>query len=89
MKRENLPSAGCPGLHPIRIRLLQKFSGNLDFCPEKYGRTNFRPEFFWIFQISNRKKSGRKNFTPNFFVIFNFRAENFWPKKISNRAGGT
>jgi hypothetical protein len=60
-----------------------KFPGNLDFRPEKFGRTNFRPEFFWIFQISNRKKLGRKTFSPNFFAIFNFRTKNFPVFKIS------
>jgi len=30
----------------------QNFSGNFHFRPEKSGHTNFRPEFFWIFQIS-------------------------------------
>jgi hypothetical protein len=53
----------------------QNFSGNLDFRPEKFGSTNFRPDFFWIFQISNRKKPGRKNLTPTFFTIFNFRGK--------------
>lgn len=83
MKRENLSCVDCPGFHPIRIRLFQKFSGKLDFRPEKYGRMNFRPELFWFFQVSNRKKLGRKTFKPNFFAIFNFRAKNFPAKKIS------
>ncbi|WP_292370387.1 hypothetical protein [Methanoregula sp. UBA64] len=66
----------------------QNFSGNFLFRPEKSGRTNFRPEIFWIFQISNRKKSGRRNFSPNFFSFFNFQPENFLvfqlsrPKKV-------
>jgi len=42
-------------MHLLGIRLLQKFSGILDFSPEKSGCTNFRPEFFWFFWISNRK----------------------------------
>jgi hypothetical protein len=55
----------------------------LDFCPEKSGHTNFRPELFWIFQLSNQKKSGRKTFTPKFFTIFNFRTKIFPVFKIS------
>jgi hypothetical protein len=56
----------------------QKFSGILDFQPKKSGRTHVRPELFWIFQISNRKKYGRRNFNLNFFAIFNFQPENFF-----------
>jgi len=63
----------------------QNFSGNFVFRPEKSGRTNFRPEFFWNFQISNQKKYGRRNFSPIFFTIFNFRPENFLVFKISSR----
>ena len=59
------------------------FSGNLDFCPEKSGRTNFCPEFFWRFHISNRRKTGRKNFASTFFAILNFRAKNFPAREIS------
>ena len=64
------------------------FSGILDFCPEKSGRTDFRPKIFWNFQISNRKKIDRKTFAPKIFRIFNFRPENFLvfqlsrPKKV-------
>jgi len=51
----------------LGIWLSQSFSGNVDFHPKKFGRTTFRPEFFWIFQISNRKKSDRKIFSPKIF----------------------
>jgi|GEM_PF-7110871 hypothetical protein len=30
--------------------------GFLTFAPKIFGPGNFRPEFFWIFQLSNRKK---------------------------------
>jgi hypothetical protein len=70
-------------LHFLGIRLLQNFSGNFVFRPEKSGHTNFRPEFFWNFQISNQKKSGRKTFRPKFFRISNFRPENFLVFQIS------
>jgi hypothetical protein len=71
------------GLHVRETFSLQIFSGNFDFRPEKFGRANFRPDFFWDFQISNRKKAGRKNFSPKFFTFFNIRPEKFPVFKIS------
>jgi len=53
--------------------LFQTFSGNFYFRPEKSGRSNFRPEFFFYFS----------DFNPNFFAIFNFRGKNFPAKRIS------
>ena len=41
--------ADFPALHLPGIRLFQKFSGISNFLPEKSGRTNVRPELFWIF----------------------------------------
>jgi len=63
--------------------LLQKFPGIFYFRPEKYGRTDFRPDFFWILKFSNRKKIGRRNFKPKFFAISNFRQEFFLVFEIS------
>jgi len=60
-----------------------KFSGNFYFRPEKYGRTDFRPELFWIFQFSNRKKCGRKNLIPKIFPVSNFRTRIFPVREIS------
>jgi len=76
----------CPS---VGVRLLQKFSGNLDFRPEKFGRTNFRPENFPVFQLSNRKKSGPKTFATKKSGRTNFQTQNFWPEKLSNRMSGT
>jgi hypothetical protein len=56
----------------------QNLSGNFLFRPKKSGRTNFRPEFFWNFQISNQKKSGRRNFSPTFFSFFLLSTGNFF-----------
>ena len=56
-----------------KFDLLQNFSGSF----------GFRPELFWNFQISNRKKTGRKTFSPKFFTIFNFQPENFPVFQIS------
>ena len=67
-----------PGLAQTRNAVVPKFSGNLDFLPKKSGRTNFRPELFWIFQISTGKFLGFSNFAPTFFRFFNFQPEIFF-----------
>ncbi|MGA2161532.1 MAG: hypothetical protein ABSG28_04950 [Methanoregula sp.] len=65
-----------------------KFSGNLDFCPEKSGPFELSAGTFLDFSTFNRKKYGRRNFNPKTFAIFNFRGKNFparkisWPKKL-------
>ena len=61
----------------------RKFSGISNFHPKKFSRTDVRPEFFWIFQFSNRKKSGRRTFNPKIFAIFKVRAKNFPAREIS------
>jgi hypothetical protein len=70
-------------MHLHGIRLLQKFPGILNFCPEKSGRADFRPELFWVFKISTGKFLGFSNFTPPFFGFFNFRPEKFPVFQIS------
>jgi len=55
----------------------------LDFHPKKSGRTNFRPELFWIFKISTGKFLGFSTFAPTFFGFFNFRGKNFPAKRFS------
>ena len=82
MKRENLSCVDCPGFHPIRIRLFQKFSGKLDLRPEKYGRMNFRPELFWFFQVSNRKKLAGKLSSQIFLRFSTFVPKIFRQKKF-------
>jgi len=61
-----------PALYLPGFQLLQKFSGNFHFRPEKSGRTNFRPAFFWIFKIS----------TGNFLRFSTFAAKFFRQKKF-------
>jgi hypothetical protein len=51
------------------------FSGNFDFRPEKYGRMNFRPEFFWVFKISTGKFLGFSTFDRKNFRFFKFRGQ--------------
>jgi len=79
--------AGSHPCHPncfsTPSSFVPEFPGNFNFHPGKSGRTNFRPEFFWIFQIPNRKNYGRRNFNPKIFTFFNFRAINFPEKRIS------
>jgi hypothetical protein len=57
--------------------LLQKFSGNLDFRPEKFGPTNFRPEFFWIFLTFKPEKTWPEKFHTNFFCDFQLSTGKF------------
>jgi len=71
--------SGCPKNVP----------GIFYFHPEKSGRTNFRPELFWIFQISTGKFLGFSTFAPTFFVISNFRPEIFLVFKISRQKKST
>jgi len=65
--------------------VLQKFPDIFSFHPKKSGRTNFRPELFWIFQISTGKFLGFSTFAPTFFAISNFRPEIFLVFKISRQ----
>jgi hypothetical protein len=61
----------CPGCDPGKFfgtfRILPelfsvfkistgKFLGFSTFAPKIFGPANFRPDFFWNFQLSNRKK---------------------------------
>jgi len=57
----------------------------LVFRPEKSGRTNFRPEVLWVFQISTGKFLGFSNFAPTFFRFFNFQPEIFLVFEISRQ----
>ena len=40
-----------------------------DFEPEIFGPANFRPDFFWIFQLSNRKKVQKISFPESIRII--------------------
>ncbi len=59
------------------------------FAPTFFGFFNFRPENFWILEISNRKKSGPKNFAAKRSGCTNVHTKIFWPEKISNRTAIT
>jgi hypothetical protein len=51
--RENVLIAKKNGPKIFRPEKIQDF---FTFAPKIFGPANFRPEFFWNFQLSNRKK---------------------------------
>ena len=47
------------------------------FAPTFFGFFNFRPEKFWILEISNQKKSGQKNFVAKKIRAYELSRQNF------------
>jgi len=70
MVQENLNIGIRAGRSRIKLGYSFKFSGILDFRPEKFGCTNFRPELFLDISLFKPEKIRPENFQPNNFFGF-------------------
>jgi hypothetical protein len=75
--RENLPSAGCPGFHPIRIGLLPKFFRQSEFLSGKIWPYKLSSGIFLDFSDFEPEKIRPEKFHANFFCDFQLSTGKF------------